>query len=87
MKIQFQYLRQVLSRYPQALKLVWQANPRYHVATRENRVSIRLSTVCMAQQILVLENGQLIEEETYTELIARYRQYAKMFTTQAEPYL
>lgn len=29
MKTQLQQLRQVISRYPQALKLVWQANPRY----------------------------------------------------------
>jgi ATP-binding cassette subfamily B protein len=41
----------------------------------------------MAQQILVLENGQLIEEGTHTELMARHGQYAKMFTTQAERYL
>jgi len=50
-------------------------------------ISHRFSTVRMAQQILVLENGQLIEEGTHTELMARNGQYAKMFTTQAERYL
>ncbi|MCE7980595.1 MAG: ABC transporter ATP-binding protein [Caldilinea sp. CFX5] len=50
-------------------------------------ISHRFSTVRMAQQILVLENGQLIEEGTHTELMARDGQYAKMFTTQAERYL
>ncbi len=50
-------------------------------------ISHRFSTVRMAQQILVLENGQLIEEGTHTELMAHNGQYAKMFTTQAERYL
>lgn len=50
-------------------------------------ISHRFSTVRMAQQILVLEHGQLIEEGTHTELMARDGQYTKMFTTQAERYL
>lgn len=50
-------------------------------------ISHRFSTVRMAQQILVLENGQLIEEGAHAELMARDGQYAKMFTTQAERYL
>ena len=50
-------------------------------------ISHRFSTVRMAQQILVLENGQLIEEGTHTELMAHNGQYTKMFTTQAERYL
>ena len=50
-------------------------------------ISHRFSTVRMAQQILVLEHGQLIEEGTHTELMAREGQYTKMFTTQAERYL
>lgn len=41
----------------------------------------------MAQQILVLENGQLIEDGAHAELMAHNGQYAKMFTTQAERYL
>ncbi|MBX3014300.1 MAG: ABC transporter ATP-binding protein [Caldilineaceae bacterium] len=50
-------------------------------------ISHRFSTVRMAQQILVLENGQLIEEGTHTELMTHNGPYAKMFTTQAERYL
>ncbi|MEZ4861079.1 MAG: ABC transporter ATP-binding protein [Caldilineaceae bacterium] len=50
-------------------------------------ISHRFSTVRMAQQILVLEDGRLIEEGTHGELMARQGQYAKMFTTQAERYL
>ena len=50
-------------------------------------ISHRFSTVRMAQQILVLEQGRLIEEGTHAELMACEGQYAKMFTTQAERYL
>ncbi|MEZ4729655.1 MAG: ABC transporter ATP-binding protein [Caldilineaceae bacterium] len=50
-------------------------------------ISHRFSTVRMAQQILVLENGQLIEEGAHADLMARNGQYARMFTTQAERYL
>lgn len=50
-------------------------------------ISHRFSTVRMAQQILVLEQGRLIEEGTHAELMACHGQYAKMFTTQAERYL
>jgi len=49
-------------------------------------VSHRFSTVRMAQQILVLDNGQLVEEGSHTDLMARQGQYAKMFTAQAERY-
>ncbi|MEZ4683632.1 MAG: ATP-binding cassette domain-containing protein [Caldilineaceae bacterium] len=49
-------------------------------------ISHRFSTVRMAQQILVLDNGQLIEEGSHTDLMARQGQYAKMFTAQAERY-
>lgn len=50
-------------------------------------ISHRFSTVRMAQQILVLEHGRLIEEGTHAALMACNGQYAKMFTTQAERYL
>ena len=49
-------------------------------------ISHRFSTVRMAQQILVLDNGQLVEEGSHRELMARQGQYAKMFTAQAERY-
>ncbi|MEZ4706817.1 MAG: ABC transporter ATP-binding protein [Caldilineaceae bacterium] len=49
-------------------------------------ISHRFSTVRMAQQILVLDDGRLIEEGSHAELMARGGQYAKMFTAQAERY-
>lgn len=49
-------------------------------------ISHRFSTVRMAQQILVLEDGRLIEEGAHNELMTRQGQYAKMFNAQAERY-
>ncbi|MEZ4660481.1 MAG: ABC transporter ATP-binding protein [Caldilineaceae bacterium] len=49
-------------------------------------ISHRFSTVRMAQQILVLDDGQLIEEGSHVELMAQNGQYARMFSAQAERY-
>ena len=49
-------------------------------------ISHRFSTVRMAQQILVLADGQLVEAGSHLELMAHEGQYAKMFTAQAERY-
>lgn len=49
-------------------------------------ISHRFSTVRMARQILVLDNGRLIEEGSHQTLMAHQGQYAKMFTAQAERY-
>jgi ATP-binding cassette, subfamily B, bacterial len=49
-------------------------------------ISHRFSTVRMAQHILVLDEGRLIEEGTHDELMASGGQYATMFNTQAQPY-
>jgi len=49
-------------------------------------ISHRFSTVRMAQHILVLDQGQLIEEGGHEELLARGGKYAQMFSTQAERY-
>lgn len=49
-------------------------------------ISHRFSTVRMAHHILVLENGQLVEEGGHTDLLALGGKYAQMFTVQAERY-
>ena len=49
-------------------------------------ISHRFSTVRMAQHILVLHEGHLVEEGTHETLMALGGQYTKMFDTQAERY-
>ena len=49
-------------------------------------ISHRFSTVRLANRILVLENGGILEEGTHAELLAREGRYAELFTLQAEAY-
>lgn len=49
-------------------------------------ISHRLSTTCMADRILMLENGQIIEEGSHNELMELGGKYAEMFEKQAEKY-
>ena len=49
-------------------------------------ISPRFSTVRMADHILVIDEGRLIEEGTHEELMALGGRYAEMFTVQAERY-
>jgi ATP-binding cassette subfamily B protein len=49
-------------------------------------ISHRFSTVRMADRILVLENGNLLEIGTHAELLAFGGRYAELFTLQAEGY-
>lgn len=52
----------------------------------ENRTSIiiahRLSTIRDSDLIILLENGQIMEQGTHRELLALNRQYAAMYRTQ-----
>lgn len=49
-------------------------------------VSHRFPTVRMADRILVLDGGQVIEEGAHAELVAKHGKYAKMFELQAAGY-
>ena len=49
-------------------------------------ISHRFSTVRMADHILVLDNGNIIEEGTHEELLLHNGKYAFMFNRQAEGY-
>jgi len=49
-------------------------------------VSHRFPTVRMADRILVIDGGRVIEEGNHAELVAMGGRYARMFTLQAEGY-
>jgi len=49
-------------------------------------ISHRFSTVRMADRIIVLRQGLVIEEGSHAELVARGGQYAELFALQAEGY-
>lgn len=49
-------------------------------------ISHRFSTVRMADRILVLENGRIVERGTHEELMANESLYSELFNLQAEGY-
>ncbi|HVN77712.1 MAG TPA: ABC transporter ATP-binding protein [Terriglobia bacterium] len=49
-------------------------------------ISHRFSTVRMADRIIVLQNGKVIEDGSHAELLARRGLYAELFSLQAEGY-
>ncbi|MBA3825386.1 MAG: ABC transporter ATP-binding protein [Ktedonobacterales bacterium] len=49
-------------------------------------ISHRFSTVRLANRIIVLENGGVLEEGTHAELLALGGRYAELFSLQAEAY-
>jgi ATP-binding cassette subfamily B protein len=49
-------------------------------------ISHRFSTVRMAGRIIVLEQGQVVEEGSHDQLVANGKQYAELFTLQAKGY-
>ena len=50
-------------------------------------VSHRLSSATVADKIVVLENGRVIEEGDHSALMQRRGHYWELFTTQAKRYL
>lgn len=49
-------------------------------------ISHRFSTVRMADHILVLQQGELVEQGSHEQLVAEDGRYAQMFNTQAKQY-
>jgi ATP-binding cassette subfamily B protein len=49
-------------------------------------VTHRLASVQMADQILVLQRGRLIEQGSHPELMRQMGEYAKLYRMQAEQY-
>ncbi|MCU1272664.1 MAG: transporter ATP-binding protein, partial [Bryobacterales bacterium] len=49
-------------------------------------ISHRFSTVRMADRIVVLENGSIVEEGTHSRLIGIGGRYSEMFELQASNY-
>jgi ATP-binding cassette subfamily B protein len=49
-------------------------------------ISHRFSTVRMADRIIVLQNGTVVEDGSHQELVARGGLYAELFSLQAEGY-
>lgn len=49
-------------------------------------ISHRFSTVRRADRIVVLERGRVVEDGSHDELVAEGGRYARLFTTQAQPY-
>ncbi len=47
---------------------------------------VRFSTVRMADQIIVLDRGSVIERGTHAELLAMDGRYARLFNLQAQGY-
>ncbi|MDQ3253612.1 MAG: hypothetical protein M3R15_06855, partial [Acidobacteriota bacterium] len=49
-------------------------------------ISHRFSTVRMADRIIVLQDGMMVEDGAHDELVSRGGLYAELFALQAEGY-
>ena len=50
-------------------------------------ITHRLSSVVMAERIILLEDGKIIETGTHNMLMKRHGKYCEMFNAQAENYV
>jgi ABC-type multidrug transport system fused ATPase/permease subunit len=76
---------------PRVLRLVWSTDAWLTgtlalLSLVRGFISHRFSTVRLADRILVLENGKIIENGPHQELIALNGRYAELFNLQAEAY-
>ena len=68
----------------------YQLNHAMLTATKDKTVifiSHRLSTTRLADRIVMLENGRVVEEGTHRELLERDGKYAGMWRVQAGAYI
>jgi ATP-binding cassette subfamily B protein len=66
----------------QSEALIQQALERVMEGRTSLVIAHRLSTILSADQILVMEDGQLVERGTHTQLLAREGTYAQLYHTQ-----
>ncbi len=66
----------------QSEALIQQALERVMEGRTSLVIAHRLSTILSADQILVMENGRLVEQGTHTQLLAREGIYARLYHTQ-----
>ena len=56
------------------------------IAARRTAIIVRLASARLADRILVLDGGRIVEDGSHEELLARRGLYHRMFTAQAAWY-
>lgn len=64
----------------------WHSSTNSKDGPRVLLISHRFSTVRTADRIIVLHEGEIVEEGTHATLMARNGRYAEMFTLQAKAF-